>query len=459
MNDFHQHLRADEAEEALIGSLFVDPGKLREVTRVVRPSHFMDVLYRAIFTAMLSIQGDGKLVEPIAVLSRVRSCKDVPLSEDTASRIAESALFLDQIRPPTAVHAVHYAGLVAGAGIRREMATLGEQAHYGDEETIQKLVELSSELERVEKQTKPFTTLQAECREYLSRLSSGKSNLVSLGVRSIDEAIGGGVAFGEMVVIAARPSNGKTLAAVQFVECLAVQGLPGLIISEEMTAALIAERSIGHVTDIRRENWDLHSVKIGESVDVYFGKDRAPVYIAESCGTVEVAIRTIERAASEGVKVVAVDYAQLLRGKGNTQYERVTNVSNEMKKVAKANKMVLLLLCQLSRPDKTRKVWKDADREQPRGVIPIKSDLRDSGYIEQDADVILFLQWPLADNSKYKPFDEYFIYVGKNRNRHTQAHEVCCRIIPSRQLIEDRGTPQAGDVDYRQPYAELEAWN
>lgn len=458
MNDFHRHLRADEAEEALIGSLFVEPGRLREVTRIVKPSHFMDALFRALFAAMLAIHGQGKLVEPIAVLERVRSCKDIPLSGDAVTRIAESALFLEEIRPPTAVHAVHYAGLVAGAGIRRELAVLGEQAHHGDEETIQRMVALSSELAAVENATKPFTTLQAECSEYLRRLTVGKSNLVKLGIDSVDDAIGGGVAFGEMVVVAARPSNGKTLAAVQFVENLAAQGFPGLIISEEMTASLIAERSIGHVTTKHRDDWRSYAEQIESDVQVYFGKDRAPVYIAESCGTVQVALRTIDRAASEGVRVVAVDYAQLLRGKGSTQYERVTNVSNEMKKVAKRNEIVLLLLCQLSRPDKTRKVWRDDGHEQPRGVIPVKSDLRDSGYIEQDADVILFLQWPLADNSKYKPYDEYFIYVGKNRNRHTNAQEVCCRIIPSRQLIEDRGTPRHGDAEYREPYSQLEVY-
>src|SRR5690606_16659701 len=147
-------------------------------------------------------------------------------------------------------------------------------------------------------------------------------------------------------------------------------------------------------------------------------------YIAESCGTCEAAIEQIERAVeNHQVECVVVDYAQLLRSPGKNRYEQVTNTSIALRQVATKHKIVLVVLCQLNRAIESRNKF-----------VPMNSDLKETGQLEQDADVIIFLVWPHRIDSKNPPH-EYKFYVGKNRNRAINQTSVVCRFEPSRQRV------------------------
>jgi replicative DNA helicase len=164
----------------------------------------------------------------------------------------------------------------------------------------------------------------------------------------------------------------------------------------------------------------------------------ADIYVVEACGSVDKAASAIDSVCQQhGCKIVAVDYAQLLRGHGSSRYEQVTSVSVAMKQAAVRNNIVLLLLCQLS-----REIEKRPDRQ------PKLSDLRDSGQIEQDADVVLFLQWPMRDDPNYRPLDEYRIYVVKNRNRCIRRSTVIMRFAPDRQKLLAGGYQEFNAEDY-----------
>ena len=139
----------------------------------------------------------------------------------------------------------------------------------------------------------------------------------------------------------------------------------------------------------------------------------------ESCGTTEAAAEAIEKEVNEsGVQCAVVDYAQLLRSRGNGRYEQVTNTSIILRQLASRCKILLLVLCQLNRASEGR------PEHQPQ-----LSDLKDTGQFEQDADVVVFLHWPYRVDQT-QPLNKYQLFIGKNRNRITNQRAVICRFIP-----------------------------
>jgi replicative DNA helicase len=160
-------------------------------------------------------------------------------------------------------------------------------------------------------------------------------------------------------------------------------------------------------------------------------KQRAPIIIAEKCSTAAGAERAIETAVRKhGVKIVAVDYAQLLKGTGDNEQERIGDVSQRMKDMAMKHDLIVLLLAQLNRGIESRD-----DR------TPTLGDLRGSGSLEQDADVVLFPVWPWKFDAGYPQVREYRIYQEKNRSRGRKELLTIMRINPERQRLEEIANP------------------
>lgn len=281
-----------------------------------------------------------------------------------------------------------------------------------------------------------MTTLVDATRKYIEQLRSGTSELIELGLGDVDYAIAGGVERGELVILAARPSHGKSAIALQCVHTWTLNARPCLIISEEMSAMALGKRTLQHISAVPEEHWRTSLKELDTDLD-YYASNRAPGIIAESCGTTEAAIEQIEKAVTEQkIQCVVVDYAQILRGYGKTRYEQITATSIALKQLAGKHNLVVLLLCQLSREIEKRTQFK-----------PVMSDIKETGQLEQDADVILFSVWPHRIDSS-KPPEEFQFFVGKNRNRRINQPAVTCRFKPSRQMI----LPQAAkDMKNYQP--------
>ncbi len=269
-----------------------------------------------------------------------------------------------------------------------------------------------------------ITTLEEATKKYLEQLGDGKGALIELGLPDVDYAIGGGVAKGEVVILAGRPSHGKSAVAMQCVHNATANGLPALVISEEMSAITIGKRAIQFVSGVPEEHWPTSRSQIDQQLETHFEK-QAQCYIIESVATPEAAAERIRWAVAEhGVEVVALDYAQLLRGQGKSLYEQLTNTSLMLRQVTNECNVLLLLLCQLNR-----------EIEKRNSFTPRMSDLRETGQFEQDADVILFLCWPHRLDPKNDPH-EYLVYVAKNRNRAINSPVVKCKFNPSRQRLD-----------------------
>jgi hypothetical protein len=267
------------------------------------------------------------------------------------------------------------------------------------------------------------TTLLESASAYLKATKGGTQKLISLGVANVDHAIGGGIAIGEMVVIAARPGHGKTCVGLQAAYSAAAEGNPVLIISEEMSKMALGKRALQFASGIPEAAWSYRDTEVLEDLEEHFAT-KAPIYVVESCGTADRATQAVERhVADHGVKVVVVDYGQLLQSKGSTRYEQVTQTSIALRQMANRFKIAIIVLAQLNRAIEKRDT-----------LVPKMGDLRDSGQIEQDADVILFLLWPHRIDSTKDP-KEFNVFVGKNRSRPIVEPAVKATFHPSRQMI------------------------
>jgi len=267
------------------------------------------------------------------------------------------------------------------------------------------------------------TTLTEAMRGYLELHRSGGNELISLGVPDVDYSLGGGVQAGEVIILAARPSHGKSAVAMQIVHHWTSKGMPCLVVSEEMSALALGKRGIQFVSETPQEHWRNQAGAVLEDLD-WYESNHAPAHIVESCGTTAEVVNQIDNAvAKHGVRGVVVDYAQLLKSEGKSIYEQVTNTSKALTAAAKRHKMPLLLLAQMGRGVESRPQFK-----------PQMSDLKESGQLEQDADVILFLLWPHRIDPK-QPSDEYKIFVAKNRNGEIIKRVCDVRFLPSRQKI------------------------
>lgn len=267
--------------------------------------------------------------------------------------------------------------------------------------------------------------LAEAAQAYIDRLKAGETGLIERGIPELDYALGGGVEFGEMVIAAARPSHGKSAFALQCNHHLNAMGIPSLIVSEEMSSMALGKRTLQFASGIPQERWETSVDGLERDLEEY-KSGRATCVVSEPCVTPQAVVESIERAISEfGVQAVVIDYAQLLQGKGKSRYEQVSHVSNSLREAASRFNVLLIALCQLNR-----------EIEKRNRFIPVASDIRDAGTLEQDADVILLLAWPHRVDAKQPP-NQYQIFVAKNRNRPIHQPLVVCRFDPSRQTITE----------------------
>jgi replicative DNA helicase len=273
------------------------------------------------------------------------------------------------------------------------------------------------------------STLKDSANEYLHRVASGEIKMLDLGLPELDFALGGGVEAGEMIIFAARPSHGKSMGALQIIHNFTAWGIPSLIVTEEMSSLALGKRAIQFASPVNEKQWAEQSKSVGADLETHF-RDRAPCYIAEDSRTVERASDVIREHVSEKrVGLVVVDYIQQLAKSDKKGYDEVTRVSRILKQTAKDCQVPMIVLSQLNRAIESRPKF-----------LPQMSDLKESGQLEQDADVIVFQVWPWKIDPTQPP-DQYKLYIGKNRNRGIMKHLVICNLDAARQTLKVQTQP------------------
>lgn len=231
---------------------------------------------------------------------------------------------------------------------------------------------------------------------YLDSLQDPGTFIIPSGLAPLDYSIRG-IRPGEMCIIAARPSQGKSAFSLQWVEHAASIGFPSLIISEEMGAIEYGRRALKRITDVPEDQWAGKDGALRAAAASRW-EQNAPVYIAEFCNTIDRCEEVVGKYAEEhGVKLVCVDYIQLLSVKGKEgRYEIVTETSHRLRKLCGQYGVALIAVAQMNRSVETRE-----------NLRPKLSDLKESGGLEQDADIVLFCVWPsffgtAGDKSAYE---------------------------------------------------------
>lgn len=379
-----------EAEQAVLGSVFLNPQKLVEVAEFVTAEDFYVRAHRLIFAALSALSDRDEAIDVVTVQDYL----DAHNQLDDIGGVGYVVELADAV--PTAANAVYYAKIVAEkAQVRRLIATAESIAArgYDEQADVPALLETASD----EILTVADTTKRSGFRHIkdvlnatvsqIDKLYQNDSEITGLptGFKDLDK-ITTGLHDGELVIIAARPAVGKTAFALNIAQNVGTKtGKTVAIFSLEMGAEQLVSRMLCAEGSI-----DANHLRTGqldeqewESLVVAMGSlSQADIFIDDTPGIRMAQIRSscLKLQQEHDLGLVVVDYLQLIEGSGENRQQEVSAISRAMKKLAKELGVPVIALSQLSR-----------GVEQRQDKRPVLSDIRESGSIEQDADIVAFL--------------------------------------------------------------------
>lgn len=419
-----------DAEMALLGSVMLRPDAVYEIMDLVRPESFYFDKHRVIYDGMLDL---FQKHEPIDLLSLSSRLKEKELLE----RIGGTT-FLTELTSvvPSSANIKHYASIVQKKFMMRELIAASEQiSHLGFNEAG----ELEEILDQAEKKVfditqrfsatenfKDLKPLLTEAFERFEKLSSAEHELrgVPTGFKSLDDILGG-FQKSDLIILAARPSVGKTAFALDVARRVASSPHhnPVGVFSLEMSADQLVDRIVAAQSKVDasvirkgvRSQTGTWREDIFKNISTALDElSRAPIYIDDQSGNTIMRMRSAARKLKieKDLKLLVVDYLQLMAptsGRSSDNMNQVvTEISRGLKHLARELGIPVLALSQLSRAVETR------------GGKPKLSDLRDSGSIEQDADLVMFIHADedgiRDENGKIREVQRKSLIIAKHRN-------------------------------------------
>ncbi|OGC84639.1 replicative DNA helicase [Candidatus Adlerbacteria bacterium RIFCSPHIGHO2_12_FULL_53_18] len=408
-----------ESEKAFLGALMIRPEAMAEAVDAIHADAFYSEKHRIIYRAMLSLWQKN---EPIDVES-VRSA----LSDQKQLEPVGGVMYLAELAAevPAASNARHYANQVQKKSMLRNLIDAGEyvaELGYDEGEELEEVLD-KAEKKIYEVTATPtlskFTPLRESLTEAWARLEHLQEHKdemrgIRTGFKELDNLLAG-FQKSDLIILAARPSMGKTALALDIARQTAVHyQTPVGIFSLEMSAQQLVDRMVA--AEARVNSWNLRTGRISDKEDfarihdAYDRLSQAPIFIDDQPGNNILKMRAVARRLKreQGLGLLVVDYLQLMmptntRASDNL-VQQVTEISRSLKNLARELDVPVLALSQLSRAV-----------EQRRGK-PRLSDLRDSGSIEQDADVVMFIHRDdkMNENSERPNIAE--ILIEKHRN-------------------------------------------
>jgi len=252
----------------------------------------------------------------------------------------------------------------------------------------------------------------------------GTHQYMKSGISAIDQSIDG-IAQGELALLVARPGHGKSTLALQWLLHQSSLGSATLMLSAEMSHYELGRRMIQMIVGGDEKTWINHRKTVEQQIQEHFEQKNRPfVRCLHSIEEVESAIEQYVKA--HAVSLVAVDYIQLLDGGKEGRYEEVTEISRRLKNAARANNVGILALCQASR-----------GVERRDNVSFQLSDLRESGQLEQDADLVLCGFWHGRGTEPDSSNQAYEIHALKRRNGPIRLAKMELRFVPEKQHFTD----------------------
>jgi len=383
-----------ESEVALLGSIMVRPESIHEITDTINPDCFYAEKHRTIFNAMITLLEKS---EPIDLLSLTQRLTDKGHLEHVGGRGYLAELIE---KTPSAGNMEHYARIVSEKYIMRSLINaayeITEKAHDQSREPAEMLDTAEKSIMQIGNAFAahkfiPIKDTLVQAWDHIEKLSKtkGETRGVPTGYKELDGLLAG-FQPSDLIILAARPSMGKTSLALDIARSAAVKhNVPVGIFSLEMSSQQLVERMLASESYVN--SWKLRTGTL--STEEEFSKVRdaletlsnAPIFIDDKPGNNILGMRATARRLKRehGIGLIVVDYLQLMSPTAtrasDSMVQQVTEISRSLKSLARELDVPVLALSQLSRAV-----------EQRRGR-PRLSDLRDSGSIEQDADVVMFI--------------------------------------------------------------------
>jgi replicative DNA helicase len=419
---------AIEAEESLIGAMLLSPEAVSIAYETVQPEDFYRPLHGQIFSAIIALANAGEPVDYVTVQAK--------LQERGAVAVELAVLSALQMNTPSAANALHYADLVREKAQQRRLISVAggivDDAYVATEDVVGLIDEAERKINaigdagRVDS-VSPLQRLLLTEADILEERGEtrGRINGLETGYKSLDLILQG-LQPSSMTIVGARPGTGKTAFALGIlVHVGAVVKRPALFFSLEMSRQELAERilaSTARIDSSKLRTGDLSDADWNRAHEAFGYLQSAKVFIDDNPALTVMDVRARARRIRQqngDLGVVIIDYLQLMssRGRAENRQVEVSDMSRSLKILARELQCPVIALSQLS-----RKLEERADKR------PMMSDLRESGSLEQDADVVLFLfrpeQYGEVPNDKKA---EAEIIVGKNRNGPTRTAHLTWR--------------------------------
>ncbi len=416
-----------ESERALLGALLLKPDAIHDVSDLIRPDSFYAEKHRMIFSAMRELAERGEPIDLLSLSERLNGQGGLERSGGRAY-LAELAA-----AAPAPGNYAHYADLVSRKFIMRSLIDtaygITESAFDEGKDTMEVLDEAEKSIYAIGNASAAhkFTAIGDKVHEAWDRLEAlSKKEAGIRGVPSgfpeLDNLLSG-FHPSDLVILAARPSTGKTSFALDIARNAAVRhNVPVGIFSLEMSSEQLIDRMLAAESFVN--SWKLRTGQVREEDDFNRIRDalealsKAPIFIDDKPGNNILSMRAVARRLKRerGIGLLIVDYLQLMSPTStkasDSLVQQVTEISRSLKSLARELNVPVIALSQLSRA------------VEQRGGKPRLSDLRDSGSIEQDADVVMFLHREDKRNPETERPNIVEVLIEKHRNGPTGRTEL-----------------------------------
>ena len=420
------------AEAAVLGSMLIDPECIGDVVEIVERDAFYRIEHRHIFEALISLYEKNKGIGIDAVLLRDELIKHEHLEE--VGGVEYIAKILDSV--PSSANVAYYAGIVKDKMLLRELiATAGAildnaynqtgEPHEALDEAEQKIFAITDR--NISGSATALKDLVVRSFELIENRQGTHVTGLATGYYELDD-LTCGLQNGEMIIVAGRPSMGKTSLALNITEHLGlIEKVPIAIFSLEMGRQQLAERFLCSISEI-----DSQKVRRGLLSDEHYKKladacaelSEAPIYIDDTSTLTPLELRAKARRlkSRHNIQCIMVDYLQLMNigsGRIESRQQEITTISRYLKALARELNIPVMVLSQLNRSPEGRE-----------GHRPRMSDLRESGSIEQDADVVMLLHredYYHRGQEDYEEDNTAELIIAKQRNGPTGTVKLTFR--------------------------------
>jgi replicative DNA helicase len=409
------------AEAAVLGSMIIDPECIGEVVEFLEMSAFYRVEHQMIFDSLVSLyeKSRGGVIDGVLLRDELEKRKwlEEVGGVEYLTKLAESV--------PSSANVMYYAGIVKDKMLLRELiaatSEILDEAYDQAGETKEKLDEAERKIfavtdKNITGNAEAIKDLVTRSYELIEKRDGSHVTGIATGYYELDD-LTCGLQNGEMIIIAGRPSMGKTSLALNMAEHIGlVEKMPVAVFSLEMGRQQLAERflcSVGEVDSQKVRRGLLGEEHYSRLVEACGLLSEAPIYVDDTSTLTPLELRAKSRRLKSlyGIRCVIVDYLQLMHlgsGRVESRQQEITTISRYLKALARELSVPVVVLSQLNRSPEGRE-----------GHKPRMSDLRESGSIEQDADVVMLLHredYYHRGDKEYEPDNTADIIIAKQRN-------------------------------------------